>query len=264
MGIHRINTEKATGMDNENLDENVVVTDETQTEVGSTNSESEVKPESATGENEDKLPKGLEKRLAKLTKQKYDQQRRIEELEAKLNANTNRQPEKSREEFTDDEWVEYVAEQKARQLYEQQMLAQQKEYAKQQQATEAATNWTKKINKFKDEMPDFQKVVGSADVDLPVEVLREIAESDIGPRIAYYLAQNVDEAEALVEMTQKQRDRYLTRLEIKLENPISKTHEVTKAAPTPKAQGRSSGSVNMNSLSMDDWIAARRKQVYGR
>ena len=254
-------------MDNENLDMNVSDT-VNQTELDS-NKGSDVEVGNgvdSTNDNdtEEKLPKGLEKRLAKLTKMKYDQQARIEELEAKLRS-TQQAPEKSREEFTDDEWIEHLADQKAKEHLQKFQSEQQKAYEQQKQATEAAAQWHKKITSFKEEMPDFQKVVGNADVDLPVDVLRDIAESDVGPRIAYYLAKNTDEAEALVDMNPRQRERFLTKLEIKLENPISSgTKEITKATPTPNGKGKSGGTVNMNNLSMDDWVAMRRKQVHNR
>lgn len=217
-------------------------------------------------DDEPKMPKGLEKRLSKLTKQKYEQQARIDDLERRLLEQSNRQPERARDEFSDDEWVEHVAHKKAQELFEKQQQTQRQEYERNQRAQQSANVWQSKIDSFKDEMPDFQQVVSSADIDLPVDVIQQIAESDIGPKIAYHLASNVNDAEKLVDMTQRQRDRYLTRLEIKLEdksfNKVQKpAPEVTRAAPTPKSRGNSNVNVNENSMSIDDWMAARNKQV---
>ena len=228
------------------------------------------KPKEVTKtDDETKLPKGLERRLSKLTRQKYEQQSRIDELEKKLLEQTNRQPERARDEFSDDEWVEHVAHKKAQELFEKHQEKQQKEIERTQRAQHAANAWQSKIDSFKDEMPDFQQVVSGADIDLPVDVIQQIAESDIGPKIAYHLASNIDDAEKLLDMTERQRDRYLTRLEIKLEDTSFKkveksVPEVTKAAPTPKSRGATNVNVNENNMSIEDWMAARNKQVRGR
>ena len=61
--------------------------------------------------------------------------------------------------------------------------------------------WAKRVESAKSEMPDFEDMVGSADVAVSNEVRDAIFESEVGPRILYHLAENPDIAEKLAGMT---------------------------------------------------------------
>ena len=212
--------------------------------------------------HKDVLPKGIEKRFAKLTRERYEAQDRIEALERKLHEQESIKNQKPREDFTDDEWIEKVANDKAEALF----LArdeEQRTYAKQQQAAaEKQEQWKGKVASMNADIPDFNEVMSrSADVEIPRDVLRTIAESDVGPKIAYHLAKNPSEADKLFSMDTRSRDRYVTRLELKLENTSYAKKEVTKASPTPKARGGSTSNNSEDSLSIDDWMKQRNKKV---
>ena len=61
--------------------------------------------------------------------------------------------------------------------------------------------WAKRVESAKSEMPDFEDMVGSADVVVSNEVRDAIFESEVGPRILYHLAENPEIAEKLQGMT---------------------------------------------------------------
>lgn len=210
-------------------------------------------------QHNDDLPRGVKKRFDKLTRERYEQQDRIAELERKLAAQESKRNEKGREDYSDDEWIEKVAQDKAEALYrerenEQLQNMKQREYAAQKQQA-----WENKVHSMNNDIPDFNEVMSrSADIEIPRDVLQTIAESDVGPKIAYHLAKNPNEADKLFDMDQRQRDRFVTRLELKLEDKSFAKKEVTKASPTPKANGRNGTSTNSSNLSIDDWMAKRR------
>jgi|15BtaG_2_1085339.scaffolds.fasta_scaffold08817_3 hypothetical protein len=216
---------------------------------------------------EPKPQNGIEKRFAKLTAQRNEERNRVAALEAKLHAFENKQPERDRDDYSDDEWMSKLAEEKANELFNNHLTKQREAEQAQHAANTQKEQWQTKIQSFDEEMPDFKEVVSQANIEMPMDVLQSISQSDIGPKIAYHLAKNPEQAESLQFMDERGRDRFLMKLEIKLEDtsfkPVPKV-EVTKATPTPKSNGKPNGSVNMNAMSMDDWMAARNKQVHGR
>lgn len=222
-------------------------------------------------DNQHQIPKGLEKRLAKLTKQKYAQQERIDALERQLQESLKaKEEEPDRDDYTDDEWMEILAEKKAKALLQEYQAEQKQRIDSAKNARQAATQWQSKIDTYKEEMPDYEAVVSNADIELPVEVLQTIASSPVGPRMAYHLAKNEQEAEMLQQMDARTRDRYLLKLELKMEDtPVGRPTanqpkaEVTKATPIPRSGGISAATPSEDSLSIDDWMARRRKKLYG-
>ena len=209
------------------------------------------------------VPVGIEKRFAKFTREKYEQQERIDALERQLQAKEQLANKPKREEYTDDEWVDQVAETKAKEMISQWQQDQDKNQQLQRQAQEHQNIWSNKMTKATEDIPDLVRVVSNADVDLPRDVIQTITSSEVGPQIAYHLAKNPEQAETLNYMDQRQRDRYITKLEIKLENTPtqSKAKQLTQAKPTPAPAGRGSTSKSMESLSIDDWMKQRNKQV---
>ena len=210
---------------------------------------------------------GIEKRFAKLTAQRNDERNRVAALEAKLHAMENKQPERDRDDYSDDEWMSKLASEKANELFNAHLTKQQQAHEQEQNVNNLKQAWQTKISTFDTEMPDFKEVVSQANIEMPGDVLQSISQSDIGPKIAYHLAKNPEQAESLQYMDERGRDRFLLKLEMRLEDtdftPTPKV-EVTKAAPIPKSNGKANGLVNMNAMSIDDWMATRNKQVHGR
>lgn len=129
--------------------------------------------------------------------------------------------------------------------------------------------WAKRVESAKAEIPDFEDMVGSADVAVSNEVRDAIFESEVGPRVLYHLAENPDLAEKLNSMTMTAALRMIGKLETqfekKSEEQLQKTVVNKSKAPAPINPIRSAANgrdVNLTSDgqfhgSYQAWKAAR-------
>jgi hypothetical protein len=129
--------------------------------------------------------------------------------------------------------------------------------------------WAKRVETAKAEIPDFEDMVGSADVAVSNEVRDAIFESDVGPRVLYHLAENPDIAEKLNGMTMTAALRMIGKLEAQFEKKsdeqLLKTVVNKSKAPAPINPIRSAANgrdVNLTSDgqfhgSYQAWKAAR-------
>lgn len=129
--------------------------------------------------------------------------------------------------------------------------------------------WAKRVEAAKAEIPDFEDMVGSADVAVSNEVRDAIFESEVGPRVLYHLAENPDLAEKLNSMTMTAALRMIGKLESqfekKPEEQLQKTVVNKSKAPAPINPIRSAANgrdVNLTSDgqfhgSYQAWKAAR-------
>jgi len=224
-------------------------------------------PKSEQGsEAKDELPKGVTKRIAKLTQQKYEQRAKIEALEAEkreMQDKLNGLQPKSKEDFaTEGEWIEHKVNQGIESRLGEAELNRRQEALYNEQAQINAQVWSERVQSAQERIPDFAQVVGSAQVDLPKDAMEAITESEFGPDMAYHLAQNPTEANSLNYMDERARDRYLIGLEFQMRNnPLSAPKPMTQASPTPQSHGHSSGVTNPDQMSMNDWMKMRNKQV---
>ena len=222
-------------------------------------------------EKMDKMQHGFEKRVGKLTK-KY---RNLEEENAQLKNQMQEQSKKveapkDRSDFeTDEDWVDYRAEQKVRAILDKQSQEQKQFTEAEQRQKAVADSWNERVKEVTSFIPDYEDVIKSVDDDvvLPQNVAEVILESDVGVQLAYHLAKNPNEVEKMKGMNERQVDRFIARLEYKVENeykPSSNpTDAITKAKPTPKPKGKGSGNSKAN-VSMEDYMAQRNKRLYGK
>lgn len=221
------------------------------------------------GESEDKseLPKGIQKRFAKLTKQKHEQQAEIEALRTQLEESRKvleTFKTRGKDEFNSEaEWIDHITEQKLQKYQAEQQIRQTEDRIQSVSSESAAKVWSERVQSYAEELPDFAEVVGGVDIPMSQETLQEIIESDMGPKLAYHLAQNPDEAAYLDSLNAQGRTRFLTRLEIRLEDAklASPKAPITKATPTPQTHGRPGNPVSPENMSMSDWMKWRNKQI---
>jgi len=127
--------------------------------------------------------------------------------------------------------------------------------------------WADRVKAAKSEIPDFDDMVGSADVTVSNEVRDAIFESEVGPRILYHLAENPEIATKLQGMTLTSALRHIGRLEAQFEKTEPQTKPVVgkSKAPSPINPIRSAANgrdVNLTSDgefhgSYQAWKAAR-------
>jgi len=127
--------------------------------------------------------------------------------------------------------------------------------------------WADRVKAAKSEIPDFDDMVGSADVTVSNEVRDAIFESEVGPRILYHLAENPEIATKLQGMTLTSALRHIGRLEAQFEKTEPQTKPVVgkSKAPSPITPIRSAANGRDVNLTGDGefhgsyqaWRAAR-------
>lgn len=213
---------------------------------------------SANGERKNN-PK-LERRFSELTKQreqaKAEAQRereQREQLEARLMdlegraapKQAQQQPQEPKPEQFRDMYeyakalAEYTAEQKIQQM--KQAEVQQKLEAERQQVIQT---WAERVNQAKAELPDFDDMVASSDVSVSDDIRDAIVESDVGPQLLYYLAENTDFAKKLSNMSARSALKELGKLEARLEKKADKAEKSDGIPLSKVAQSKAPPPIN--------------------
>ena len=209
-----------------------------------------------TKATEEKKPNPkLEKRFSELTKQREDARKEAqrereqrEQLESKLKEleqRSNPAPVQSSayekpqpHQFTDAfEYAEALSEWSA----EQALLNRDKQEAERRANDERQkmlNDWQKRLDAAKSDLPDYEDMVASSDVQVSDAVRDAILESDVGPRILYHLAENPEIAEKLNAGSMISALRQIGKLEAqfeKKETPVSeaKPSVARSKAPAP-------------------------------
>ncbi len=194
-----------------------------------------------------------------------------QELERRLAAPTEGKPGVDRAPAESDYPNDYLAYDRARQQWDmRQVFREERNTALQrEQATamaaiqqERAEAYQESLGTVRERIPDFDKVVQSAkDLQVSPAVINELAASEKAALLQYHLAKNPDMVRDLNSMTGNELARAIGRLEgrVHLPKPVTQT----KAAPPPtqvKGGGARSIDVNDPNISMEDYIALRKKQ----
>jgi hypothetical protein len=256
---------------------------EPQGDQGDQSEPTEAQSEATATEDRKQNPK-LERRFSEITKQREEARKEAqrerearESLEARLrDLESKAQPQKADplveqepkpEQFSDmyeyqQALVDYRVDQRLAE--EKQREAQAKANAERDKMINV---WADRVKSAKAEIPDFDDMVGSADVVVSNEVRDAIFESEVGPRILYHLAENPEIANELQGMTLTAALRRIGRLEAQFEKaePLSKPVVGKSKAPAPINPIRSAANgrdVNLTSDgqfhgSYQAWRAAR-------
>lgn len=156
---------------------------------------------------------------------------------------------------TYDEYVEALTDWKVEQTISKQSSV------KAQQTTEMvrAASWDAKLAEAVSTIPDFAEVVGSSEIRLAKHVEDAMVDSDLGGHLAYHFAQHPEIVERLNTLSPVKAALEMGRLEVALSTPVAKptTKAPAPVSPIRTAPARQSDLAN---VSMDDYIAIRRKQ----
>lgn len=195
----------------------------------------------------------IERRFSEITKQREaarqeaerERQARVElenkvkELESKLSPPpqepTEADPKPKPEQFSDMfEYAEALSEWTADKRIREEKAKEAAQRAEQERQKTMDT-WSNRVNDFRSKTPDFDEMVGSADVVVSNEVRDAIFDSDVGPQILYHLAENPDVAKKLQGMTAIGALRMIGKLEAKFEEPAQPQTQRETAVKTSKA-----------------------------
>lgn len=97
------------------------------------------------------------------------------------------------------------------------------------EAERVVKRWQAQVKETAAALPDYQEVVADANIPLTNELRDAILESEIGPRIQYYLAKNPDEVDRLTGMTVRGMQREVGKLEAKIEAQMAKQQTPAEA-----------------------------------
>lgn len=223
--------------------------------------ESEAKAESAPAQEDHPAePDPVQKRINKITADKYEQQRRADALEAELKALREQQgaPKQSSqsapklEDFDYDEpayqaaLIDYQINQRMSALEQQ-----KKQQAEQERAARVSQSFSEKVAKFQETATDYVEVVQNIP-QLPQETLEAVMSLDNGPQIAYYLGKHLDVADEIASASPVMAAMRLGEIRAQLAN--KKPSSKPSAAPAPVETLTAGGSVDkdLDSLSMDE------------
>ncbi|NYS10330.1 capsid scaffolding protein [Xanthomonas phage PBR31] len=205
------------------------------------------KPEDTPQEQPAKKKKPLVEELVRTRHERNEAKTEAEQLRAELAelrqqmqvaqtqaAPKDLDPKPVRSQFVSDEdYQEALTDWKVDQkLAERQQQEQQARLEAAQQAL--ADNWQKRLAAAKADLTDFDEVVGKSEVDLPNHLYVAVVESEVGPQLAYYLAQNPDEARLLRGMSPTSALRMLGKLEDRLSQKDEPVREDKPAPVTPE------------------------------
>lgn len=253
----------------ETLDEQVVETDTTTTTENASGETQTAPVESQTQEQlqeqENKKQSRFQRQQARYEAQLAQQQAEIEFLRKlavgaapQSNEPVGEDAEPRLEDFEGRSITEYI---QARDRYlENRLITAAEQRAKEAFAREQhRVLMEQRVNQVKQELTDWDEVMAQAAED-PVhphqDTVEFIIESEIGPKLGYYLAKNPDEHEKLNKMSAVKRVAELARLEDRLRNnsePAVAPKKVT-AAPVKLSETRG----RSTPVTLDPAAAARQ------
>lgn len=220
----------------------------------------------------------LQKRFDKLTKEKYDAQRRADRLE--WENEQLRQPAKTEsvapvKPTLEESGYDDAKFQKADAEYTQALVRAEaqrilKEEREQQQQQAKASEFDKRQAEFTKSKPDYvEKVIdGGARGEWPctAEMAACIRESEIGPQLAYHLADNPELAQAIAKLPALAQAREIGRIEARLETSKAAPAKVSQAPPPPAKIEATEPAIEKRPEDMSDIEFAkwRRRQIAQR
>jgi chromosome segregation ATPase len=136
---------------------------------------------------------------------------------------------------TDDEYIEALADFKAKQAIAKREQEQAQARAEAEEA-ELASTWNRRQEQVMKALPDYAEVVAKSEVSVPPHVYRAILESDQGPQLNYYLCLHPEEAKRIAQMPPIRAIKHLTALERDLAaiEQEEEAVEVDKDKPKPQ------------------------------
>jgi hypothetical protein len=245
----------------------------TQEQITETPPEPEVKAEPPK-EEEPSIPKGVQKRIDRAVRQKYEAEAEAKILRERLQSFEQRQFQQPQQQGVDNnepkienysDFDSYVAA-KAKWIASQEVERTLSEYDKRQMAERAATahhktveSWNRRMAEATAEMPDFEEVLSSSDVPMTDPMKHAIMESEVGPKLAYWLANNQAEALKIAEMSPIGAIRAIGRIEERLTGQNSVKKPTSAPKPLTPVGGKAAVSKDPGQMSDEEYAKWRRQ-----
>jgi len=239
----------------------------------------------------------VQKRINKLTRERYELRAQNQALEQRLAAlERNVAPKQEAptsapqlKDFNDfDEYVSARAKWEAGNIVAERdkQASERNEKSKQQESeAELQKQWTAKMAKLTEEIDDFEDVMADADVPITQDIARAIMEADNGPEVMYFLAKNPEKVEQMHGKSPATIGRIIGRIEAEIEAGKAKPApaqaagpggEVEDPAPAPKSKApvplkqpssgsaKASGDAPSDDDDINDWMRKERARMNKR
>ena len=139
----------------------------------------------------------------------------------------------------------------------------------QQAQAERVGAFEKRQQDFIASKPDYaEKVMLNRSLPITDSMAEAIRDSDVGPQVAYYLAENMDKATAIAQMSPMAQAREIGRIEARMEVKTSAPVAVSKAPPPPPSIEGSEPTLTVtpdspesDKWSAEEWARRRNKQL---
>lgn len=218
---------------------------------------------------------GFQRRIDELTRRVAEERREKERLLA-LVETTVKKPETTQQQQTQiaeplrdqyetyEEYLEARATYRAEKAVETRIQAierQRQEQAEQARLAEAQRAWSTRVAQATEKIPDFFEVVGNSSVQLTPTINQAIVESNVGPQVAYFLAQNPAEAARIAALSPARQAAEIGKLEDRVTKPAK-----ASSAPEPIKPVGSRSQVSdllSDKLPFDQWAKNFEKSFYG-
>ena len=243
-----------------------------------------------------KPPRGVQKRLDELVKQREEakaqaEAEKAEKLRLLALLEARKEPEKTevtdlvkpdRNGYADPDayeealvsYVQKLASKQADERYEALRAEEAKkaeETARQQAEARQREEYTKRMEKAREKYPDFEEVAQSPDVRVPMPVVHAIMTLEQGPDLQYYFGKNPAEAERLSSYQIGDQPDVARQL-LEVGRILAKLNEPVKVAPVSNAPApikpvRTSGTTaekDPQNMSMEQYAAYVRERDKGR
>jgi len=222
------------------------------------------------------LPHGVQKRIDRAVRQKYEAEAETKVLRERISQIENIQRSQPRQQEAGepkldqfDNIEDYVAAKAgwvADKRINETLTAREKAQADKNAQSEndrVEETWQKRVMTAQTEMSDYDDVVGSSDINFnEPAVITAIKQSNIGPKIAYYLASNPDIADEIADLRGIAAIRAIGRIEAKLEG--TKSNMTKTPAPISTVGQKASITKSPDKMTDAEFANWRKAQIAKR
>lgn len=220
-------------------------------------------------EEEHRVPKGVQKRIDRLTREKYQLQAQLEVLRQPQQAPQQRTQEATAsapklENFASiEDYIDAMADHKATQKAEEVFRkrdAEQTASKQQEESSRVRDGFTKQMDDARSAYDDFDDVVDNPDLPISQAMAEAIMRTKGGADVAYYLGKNPAEAVRLANLDPFSAAVEIGRIAATVVRPQAR--KASNAPPPIQPVGsRASPVSDPDKMSADEWLKWRSSQL---
>lgn len=217
--------------------------------------------------------RGVQARIDELTRARHEAEREaafwkgragVQDGQAQPSATPAAPAKPTPDQFQDyGEYIEALTDWKTEQKVNQSLSAREAEREAAQKQQAVAKTWEERQAAARSTLPDYDQVLGGADVQVVRHVADVLLESDQGPALAYHLAKHPEIVQRLNGLSPVAAAREIGRLEAGLSAQASPAPAKLSNAPPPAGHLKTVAPATQrdpSNMSMDEYKSFRSKQ----